>query len=95
MALRGREQTTDGHLRRDMAAGRGATGLRRDIATVGLLSTSAGSIIGSSWLGSLNASLVAGPAAVIAWVLGGAIMILLALIHAELASAYPVGGGNT
>jgi amino acid transporter len=64
-------------------------------AAVGLLFVSVGSIIGSGWLfGSLNASLVAGPAALIAWVLGGAIMILLALIHAELASAYPVAGGS-
>jgi amino acid transporter len=69
--------------------------LRRDIGTVGLLFVSVGSIIGSGWLfGALNASLVAGPAAVIAWVLGGAIMILLALIHAELAAAYPVAGGS-
>jgi amino acid transporter len=69
--------------------------LRRDVGTVGLLFVSVGSIIGSGWLfGSLNASLVAGPAALIAWVLGGAIMILLALIHAELASAYPVAGGS-
>jgi amino acid transporter len=94
MASGGREHTTGGQPRGARAAGRGR-GLRRDIGTVGLLFTSVGSIIGSGWLfGSLNASLVAGPAAVIAWVLGGAIMILLALIHAELASAYPVAGGS-
>jgi amino acid transporter len=94
MASGGRDHTTSGQPRGDTAAGRGR-GLRRDIGTVGLLFASVGSIIGSGWLfGSLNASLVAGPAAVIAWVLGGAIMILLALIHAELASTYPVAGGS-
>jgi amino acid transporter len=57
--------------------------------------TSVGSIIGSGWLfGALAASLVAGPAALISWVLGGAGMLLLALIHAELGGMYPVAGGS-
>ncbi len=69
--------------------------LRRDIGLVGLLFTSVGSIIGSGWLfGALNASLVAGPAALISWILGGAAVILLALIHAELGGMYPVAGGS-
>jgi amino acid transporter len=50
---------------------------------VGLLFTSVGSIIGSGWLfGALNASKIAGPAAVLAWVIGGAGTIVLALVHA-------------
>jgi len=69
--------------------------MRRDIGLVGLLFTSVGSIIGSGWLfGALNASLVAGPAALISWILGGAAVILLALIHAELGGMYPVAGGS-
>lgn len=69
--------------------------LRRDVGLVGLLFASVGSIIGSGWLfGALNASLVAGPAALISWVLGGAAVILLALIHAELGGMYPVAGGS-
>ena len=69
--------------------------LRRDVGMVGLLFASVGSIIGSGWLfGALNASLVAGPAAIISWVLGGAAVILLALIHAELGGMYPVAGGS-
>ena len=57
--------------------------------------TSVGSIIGSGWLfGALNASLIAGPAAIISWILGGAAVILLALIHAELGGMYPVAGGS-
>jgi len=62
---------------------------------VGLLFASVGSIIGSGWLfGALNASLVAGPASLISWVLGGAVVMLLALIHAELGGMYPVAGGS-
>src|ERR1700745_126223 len=68
---------------------------RREIGVVGLLFTSVGSIIGSGWLfGALSASLVAGPAALISWVLGGAAVVLLALIHAELGGMFPVAGGS-
>jgi amino acid transporter len=69
--------------------------LHRDVGLVGLMFTSVGSIIGSGWLfGALAAALVAGPAALISWVLGGAGMLLLALIHAELGGMYPVAGGS-
>jgi amino acid transporter len=69
--------------------------LRRDIGLVGLMFSSVGSIIGSGWLfGALTASLIAGPAALISWILGGAAVILLALIHAELGGMYPVAGGS-
>jgi amino acid transporter len=54
-----------------------------------------GSIIGAGWLfGALYASSLAGPAAIVAWLLGGGAMMLLALAHAELGSTYPVAGGN-
>ncbi len=72
-----------------------AAGLRPQISRVGLLFTSVGSIVGSGWLfGALFAAQIAGPAALIAWVLGGAVMLLLALMHAELGGAYPVAGGS-
>jgi amino acid transporter len=74
---------------------RGAHKLRRDIGPVGLVFASVGSIIGAGWLfGALYASSLAGPAALIAWVIGGSAMMLLALAHAELGAAYPVAGGN-
>lgn len=45
--------------------------LRREVGVVGLLFTSVGSIIGSGWLfGALNASKIAGPAALLSWVIG-------------------------
>src|SRR5215211_2876011 len=69
--------------------------LQRDVSTVGLLFFSLGSIIGSGWLfGSLYAAQVAGPAAIISWVGGGLVMIILALVHAELGAMYPVAGGS-
>jgi amino acid transporter len=69
--------------------------LRRDVGPVGLVFASVGSIIGAGWLfGALYASSLAGPAAIIAWLIGGSAMMLLALAHAELGGAYPVAGGN-
>lgn len=74
---------------------RGAHKLRREVGPLGLVFASVGSIIGAGWLfGALYATSLAGPAALIAWVLGGGAMMLLALTHAELGSAYPVAGGN-
>lgn len=76
---------------------RGAVGtkLRREVGVTGLIFFSLGSIIGSGWLfGALYASQLAGPAAIIAWVAGAAVMLLLALCHAELGSIYPVAGGS-
>jgi amino acid transporter len=73
------------------AAGRS---LRRDFGRVSLLFTSVGSVIGSGWLlGALNATQIAGPAAIISWVVGAAAVMLLALIHAELGSMHAVNGG--
>jgi len=69
--------------------------LRREVGLVGLVFASLGSIIGAGWLfGALYASSLAGPAAIIAWLLGGGAMMLLALSHAELGAAYPVAAGN-
>jgi amino acid transporter len=70
--------------------------LHRDVSSIGLLFVSLGSIIGSGWLfGALTASTIAGPAAIISWILGALVMLVLALVHAELGSMYPVAGGST
>ncbi len=75
--------------------GAGDTGLKREVGLLRLLFVSVGSIIGSGWLlGALGASEIAGPAAIIAWVIAGVMMILLALIHAEMGGMYPVAGGT-
>ena len=74
----------------------GQNKLHREVSRVGLLFVSLGSIIGSGWLfGALTASTIAGPAAIISWILGAVIMLILALVHAELGSMYPVAGGST
>src|SRR5882672_9876773 len=76
-------------------AGRESTELSRTIGFWGLTFVSLGSIIGSGWLlGALNAAVVAGPASLISWVLSAIILTVLALIHAELGTSYPVAGGT-
>ena len=53
------------------------------------------SIIGSGWLfGALFAAQAAGTAALLGWVIAGIIVIILALVHAELGGMYPVSGGT-
>jgi amino acid transporter len=70
--------------------------LHREVSRIGLLFVSLGSIIGSGWLfGSLYASQIAGPAAIISWILGALVMLILALVHAELGGMYPVAGGSS
>jgi amino acid transporter len=69
--------------------------LKREIGLIGLLWASVGSIIGSGWLFSAQKALIsAGPAAVISWVIGGVVILILALVHAELGGMYPVSGGS-
>ncbi|HEV3360275.1 MAG TPA: APC family permease [Pseudonocardiaceae bacterium] len=73
----------------------GSGQLQRRVGVTGLTFISLGSIIGSGWLlGALTAASSAGGASIISWVLAGVILVLLALVHAELASAYPVVGGT-
>ncbi|GAB2730966.1 APC family permease [Streptomyces bullii] len=70
-------------------------GLRRDVGLIGLMWASVGSIIGSGWLyGAKNAVVMAGPAAIISWVIGAVAIVLLALVHAELGGMFPVAGGT-
>jgi amino acid transporter len=73
-----------------------ADGMDRGVGFLGLLWASEGSIIGSGWLfGALTAASIAGPSAIIAWVIASFIVILLALIHAELGGLFPVTGGTS
>ncbi|MEZ5349171.1 MAG: APC family permease [Microthrixaceae bacterium] len=66
----------------------------RAIGAIGLTFVAVGGVVGSGWLfGPLFASKVAGPAAVIAWILGGAMILLAALPFAEVAAMLPVVGG--
>jgi amino acid transporter len=70
-----------------------ASGLRREAGRTGLLFSSIGGMIGSGWLfGALNAARIAGPAALISWVIGGIAVLLLALVFAELSTMFPRPG---
>ena len=70
--------------------------LYRQVGLIGLLWASEGSIIGSGWLFSAQGALAAaGPAALISWAIGALIIIVLALVHAELGGMFPVAGGTT
>ena len=68
--------------------------MKRDVGIVGLLFASVGSIIGSGWLfGALTSAQLAGPAAIFAWVIGAVMIIIIALVFAELGTMFPVSGG--
>jgi amino acid transporter len=70
--------------------------LKREVGFLGLMWASEGSIIGSGWLfGALTATVLAGPAVVFSWIIASAIVILLALIHAELGGIFHVSGGTS
>lgn len=52
------------------------------------------SLIGSGWLfGSGSAARIAGPAAIISWILGAVIIIAIAITYIELGAMFPESGG--
>ncbi len=68
----------------------------RQIGLIGLLFVSVGGILGSGWLfGPLYAVQLAGPAALVAWVIGGLAIMVIAVTFAELGAMLPINGGIT
>lgn len=68
--------------------------IKRSIGPVALMLTGLGSIIGSGWLfGAWKAAHIAGPAAVLAWVLGAVVILAIALSYVELGAMFPESGG--
>ncbi|EPZ49187.1 APC family permease [Alicyclobacillus acidoterrestris] len=68
--------------------------LNRNIGTFGLMMTGVGSIIGSGWLfGAQKAVVVAGPAAIVAWIIGMVMVLFIGLVYAELGARFPESGG--
>ncbi|MGU3495708.1 APC family permease [Xanthobacteraceae bacterium A53D] len=68
--------------------------MQREIGVVGLTFVAVSGIIGSGWLfAPLMAAQAAGPASLVAWVIGGVAMLLLALTFAEISAMLPVPGG--
>lgn len=67
---------------------------RRELSMLDLTMTAIGGLVGSGWLFSaLTASTIAGPGALLSWVIGGAAVIILGLTFAELAGMLPEAGG--
>ncbi|MCG8585591.1 MAG: APC family permease [Pirellulales bacterium] len=67
---------------------------QRSIGLVGLTFVAISGIIGSGWLfAPLLTSQLAGPAAILSWLIGGFAMLTLALCFAEVMSVLPVAGG--
>jgi amino acid transporter len=78
------------------AASTGEHHLQRKVGLRGMTLVSLGSIIGSGWLfGALGAATLAGGGgSLLTWIIAAVVLGLLALVHAELGSTYPVSGGT-
>jgi amino acid transporter len=69
--------------------------LNRRITPAHLLMISINGMVGSAWLfAPLYAAKIAGPAAIIAWLIGGIATAIVALTFAELSAMFPVAGGT-
>ncbi|MFH8365810.1 APC family permease [Streptomyces sp. NPDC018031] len=67
---------------------------RRSLGTVALTAVGLGSIIGSGWLfGAERAAALAGPAAILSWVIGAVVALTIALTYTELGAMFPKAGG--
>jgi amino acid transporter len=69
-------------------------GLKREIGPIGLVALAVSGIIGSGWLfAPMLTAQLAGPAAIVAWIIGAFSMLLLALTFGEIAAMFPLPGG--
>jgi len=67
--------------------------LRKALTLQDLFFMSMGGIIGSGWLlGVAGGAYLAGPAAVLSWIIGGIIVLFIALTFAEVSGAVPKSG---
>lgn len=68
--------------------------MKRSLGLADMFFLGIGSIIGSGWLfAAQNAANVAGAYALVSWVLGAFLIILIGLVYAELGAAMPRAGG--
>jgi len=69
---------------------------KRRISTLGLTFSSISAMIGSGWLFSaLYVGQLSGPASILAWIIGGILIMIIALTYAEITTMLPVTGGST
>ena len=67
--------------------------LKRELNIWDLTMVSVGGIIGGGWLyGAWKGAALAGPSAILSWVIGGVAVLLLALCYAELGGMFPEAG---
>ena len=68
--------------------------LQRTLGTTTLFLMALGGMVGSGWLfGPYYAAQIAGPAAILSWLLGGILILIIAFTFSELAAMLPVTGG--
>lgn len=66
----------------------------RTLGTFTLMMSSITCIIGSGWLfGAYNAAKIAGPASILAWLIGAVVIAMVAMTVIELAVLFPKSGG--
>lgn len=69
---------------------------QRAISSGALLLASISAILGSGWLfAAYYTSTLAGPGAILSWITGGAIVILISFTFAELSAMLPITGSST
>src|SRR5579875_2110486 len=67
--------------------------LKRELSALDLLGLSMGGIIGSGWLFAVNAAAaVAGPSVILSWIIGGILVLFVALVYAEISGMLPRSG---
>jgi amino acid transporter len=67
--------------------------LKKQAGLTGLLLAGVGGMIGSGWLfGPLETAAQAGPWSLASWLIGGVVVLLIALVFAELATLFPLSG---
>lgn len=70
--------------------------MKRSISLSALLFASVSAILGSGWLfTNYYTSSLAGPAAIVSWLIGGFIVIFIAFVFAELCTMLPITGSST
>ena len=71
-------------------------GYKRGVGSWGLLFSSVSAMIGSGWLMTVFfVSKLAGPAAILCWIIGAIMISIIALTYSEVASLIPVSGAST
>lgn len=69
---------------------------KRSVSSTSLLFTSVTAILGSGWLfSSFNTAKIAGPSAILSWLIGGLLIMFVAFVYAELTTMLPLTGSST